>query len=50
MCSHDMIRVNDVKICRRCGLTICPNGQVFFDKELFRKRRSKKHEKNGRLS
>lgn len=49
MCRHDMIQQNDVKICRRCGLTICPGGQVFFDKALFRKRR-KKHEKGGRLS
>ncbi len=49
MCRHDMIQQNDVKICRRCGLTICPGGQVFFDKALFRKRR-KKHEKDGRLS
>lgn len=50
MCRHDMVRVNDVKICRKCGLTICPGGQVFFDKELIRKRRKKKNEKNGRLS
>ena len=50
MCRHDMIQQNDVKICRRCGLTICPGGQAFFfDKALFRKRR-KKHEKDGRLS
>ena len=50
MCRHDMLKMNDVKICRKCGLTVCPNGQVFFDRELFRKRRNKKHEKNGRLS
>ena len=38
MCTHDMVMINEVKICRKCGLTICPDGRVFFDKAVFLKR------------
>ena len=38
MCAHDMVKVNDVKVCRKCGLTLCPDGRVLFDKSILRKR------------
>lgn len=46
MCRHDIVKINDIKVCRKCGLTICPSGQVFFDRALLLKR-VKKHAKNG---
>lgn len=46
MCRHDWTKLNDVKICRRCGLTVCPDGRAFFDRALLLKR-WKRHAKNG---
>lgn len=48
MCRHEWFRYNDLKICRRCGLTVCPDGRAFFDRALpGLLKRYKRHAKNG---
>lgn len=42
MCKHDFIKQNDVKVCRRCGLTVLPNGSFFYDKKILARRKKKK--------
>lgn len=48
MCSHLWVDVNDVRVCRRCGLTIrkADGKFVMFDREFInassKKRRAKK--------
>ena len=37
MCKHEMIKINDIKICRKCGLTILPDGRFFYDKQILSK-------------
>lgn len=35
MCRHIWKTINDVRVCRRCGLTVrLPGGQVLFDRRL----------------
>lgn len=35
MCKHEMIKVNDVSVCKRCGLTLSADGKfLMFDKRL----------------
>lgn len=33
MCKHIWTTVNDVRVCRLCGLTMC-NGKIIFDRKL----------------
>lgn len=48
MCSHSNTKkINGVKVCLNCGLTILPNGQIFFDRKLPNYR-PKKNKKRGR--
>lgn len=45
MCSHTNTRkINDVKVCLNCGLTILPNGKVIFDRKItnYRPEKTKK--------
>lgn len=47
MCNHLWVEVNDVRVCRRCGLTVRKfDGKVMFDREFInaasKKRRVKK--------
>lgn len=44
MCKHDVVIINDAKICKKCGLTLL-NGKVFFDRKIVNykpKKRGKK--------
>lgn len=47
MCSHDFRKINDIKVCVRCGLTMPQDGRPFFDKKIVayyqRKKGGKKH-------
>lgn len=49
MCNHaNTKKVGDLRVCLNCGLTITPDGKVFFDRELpnySKKRKVKKHGK-----
>lgn len=50
MCSHNFLKVNDVRVCTRCGLTFRnTDGKVMFDRDIAniakqgrKKRRAKK--------
>ena len=44
-CSHsNTVKLNDVKVCLRCGLTLMPDGKVIFDKKIcnYKPKRRKK--------
>lgn len=45
MCSHTWKKVNDIRICLRCGLMRMPDGKLFFDKGILNYK-SKKVKKN----
>lgn len=45
MCPHEWLKVNDVFVCLRCGLTRTYDGKIMFDRGLPNYRRDKKHEK-----
>lgn len=34
MCCHEWITINDITVCRKCGLTRMYDGKVFFDRKL----------------
>lgn len=34
MCVHKWKKVNEVRVCIRCGLTIPQGGRPFFDKKI----------------
>lgn len=35
MCNHIWKKVNDTKVCIRCGLTVLwPSGEIIFDRKL----------------
>lgn len=40
-CSHEWQKVNDVRCCLRCGLTITYDGQILFDRKLPNYKRKK---------
>lgn len=53
MCSHDFRKINDVKVCIRCGLTFPQDGSPFFDKKIVeyyqsKKGKQKRRDKDGR--
>ena len=48
MCSHTNTRkVNDIRVCLDCGMTILPNGKIIFDRQItnYNPKKSKKHKK-----
>lgn len=45
MCSHRMIRMNDVVACTKCGLTITKHNGMFIDKELVKYFQEKENKK-----
>lgn len=49
MCNHsNTVRINDVKVCLKCGMTITHDGNVIFDRKItnYNKKRGKR--KNGK--
>lgn len=36
MCSHKWLKVNDLDVCTKCGVTRLFNGKILFDKALTR--------------
>ena len=35
MCSHgNTVKINDVRVCLKCGMTITNNGKIIFDKKI----------------
>lgn len=48
MCKHEMTKINDVKVCKKCGLTVLKDGRLFFDKQFVKQmQRRKKVKKNA---
>lgn len=48
MCNHQWKKINDIKVCTRCGLTITYDGKIMFDRKLpnYRKGARKCQEQN----
>lgn len=46
MCGHDFIKINDVSVCRKCGLTRTYDGRIFFDKMLPNRKHPKQKKEN----
>nr|DAY45439.1 MAG TPA: hypothetical protein [Caudoviricetes sp.] len=42
MCHHCFVTHGDVRVCYKCGLTILPNGKVFYDTKLKNRKEVKK--------
>lgn len=47
MCSHsNTVKINDVKVCLSCGLTLTHDNKIMFDKKIvnykFNKRKKEK--------
>lgn len=34
MCGHEWIKINDLSICKRCGITITEDKKILFDRKL----------------
>ena len=45
MCNHNFIKINDIKVCIKCGLTRLYNGKIFFDKKIKNFRKEQKNDK-----
>ena len=49
MCGHSWVKMNDISVCKKCGLTLLPNGKVMFDRKfpdyLKRKKVKRKNER-----
>lgn len=44
MCKHQWVKVNDVYVCKKCGMTRTPDGKIMFDRDatnICKKRRKK---------
>lgn len=44
-CSHQFIRINDVSVCKLCGLTLSFDGTVMFDRKLPNYNKKKRRKK-----
>lgn len=34
MCNHEWQKINSVKVCMNCGMTITPDGKIVFDRKI----------------
>lgn len=46
MCNHDFVKINDVSVCRKCGLTRTYDGRILFDKRLPNRVQKKRKKEN----
>jgi hypothetical protein len=42
MCNHTYVKVYELIVCTKCGMTLLSNGKVFFDRKLPNYKRKKK--------
>lgn len=35
MCKHEFIKINDIIVCKRCGMTKTPGGKIIFDRKVI---------------
>lgn len=48
MCGHGNTRkIGEVKVCLNCGMTVLPNGQIYFDKGLLNYKSKKKKKRKA---
>lgn len=47
MCNHEWVAINDVKVCKRCGLTRTHDGKILFDRRFANVGKMKKRRKNN---
>ena len=50
MCNHsNTVKINDVRVCLKCGITITHDGKIIFDRKLpnYRSKKGGKR-KNGK--
>ena len=48
-CTHSNTKkVNDLKICLSCGLTLTPDGKVVFDRKIVNYKPKKRRKANGK--
>ena len=49
MCKHQFVKINDVSVCKLCGLTFSFDGKILFDRAITnintKKRRKKRNAK-----
>ena len=46
MCNHgNTVKINDVRVCLKCGLTITNDGKVIFDRKLPNYKSKKRNKK-----
>ena len=45
MCRHEWLRINDVRVCKRCGVTLTPDNKVLFDRKLVNPKKKGKKKK-----
>lgn len=34
MCNHNWLKINDVDVCSKCGITKTYDGKILFDRKL----------------
>ena len=34
MCKHLWIKINDIYVCKKCGITRIEDGKIIFDRKL----------------
>ena len=45
MCKHEFIKINDVKACTKCGLTVTYDGKMMIDRDFVRQFRKNMRKK-----
>lgn len=49
MCPHTNTRkINDVRVCLNCGMTISNDGRILFDKKIVNYKPRKKNKRRSR--
>lgn len=36
MCKHTIIKIEDVTLCTKCGMTTFSDGKIIFDKDILK--------------
>lgn len=48
MCNHsNTVRINDVRVCLRCGMTLTLDGKVIFDRKIANYKSKKRKKRKG---
>lgn len=48
-CTHSNTKkVNDLRVCLSCGLTLTPDGKIIFDRKIVNYKPKKRRKANGK--